>query len=143
MREQQFLEDIAAIHHFARKFFKGCSYTHEELNKTQINVLMAVGKNKDNTMTQISQEVGLEKGSFTSVVDSLIEKGYLERIRSEKDRRKISLQLTEEGKMLAYKAHAQMGHHMCDMFKGTDEETLEEIRKAVHTLADFARTFKD
>ena len=86
--DQQFLEDIGTVHHCMKQIMKPSHIGHEMygLNKTQAHVLALVARHSENTMTQISQEIGLMKGSFTTVVDSLIEKGYLERVRSELDR---------------------------------------------------------
>lgn len=141
MKDKEFLEDIAVLHQFIRQFFKTCGQlsSESELNSTQTKVLVAIAKNKENTMKMISEGVGLEKGSFTTVVDSLIERGYLERVRSEADRRKISLSLTEEGIKMAGILEQHMRSHVGELFHDANEETLQEVKNAVHILAQFAR----
>lgn len=141
MMDKGFFEDISVLHQFIRNFHKSCNPVEMkvDLNRTQAHVLMAVAKNNVNTMTKISEEVGLEKGSFTTVVDSLIQKGYLERIRSEEDRRKISLVLTTEGREVATMMQQHMGNQAGKMFHTTNKEDLEAIKQAVHVLAEFAR----
>lgn len=141
MNDKELLEDIAALHQFIRKVFKECSQIAPdyELNGTQVKVLLAVARNKENTMRMISESVGLEKGSFTTVVDSLIESGYLERVRSEADRRKISLRLTGEGIRMAIMLEQHMRHQMSQLFQNGDHKTLIEVKHAVHILAEFIR----
>ncbi|MGL4344773.1 MAG: MarR family winged helix-turn-helix transcriptional regulator [Cellulosilyticaceae bacterium] len=145
MKEQQFLDDVDVLHQFMRSFFKDCNGVgvYHDMNKTQINVLVAVAKYQDNTMSQISEEVGLEKGSFTTVVDSLIQKGYLQRVRSTKDRRKISLQMTCEGQEIAKMLVRHREEHIDRMFANCEACTLKAVKEAVHTLAEFAREFKE
>lgn len=145
MKEKAFLEDVEVLHQFMRNFFNHCNNEtlQYEINKTQINVLATVAKYRENTMTQISEEVGLEKGSFTTVVDSLIEKGYLERVRSTKDRRKISLELTQQGNEIAEAIHRHRQCHMHKIFEQSDEATLKSVKEAIHVLAEFARNFRE
>lgn len=143
MKDKVFLEDIQTIHQFMKHFFKQCSQLdgHEGLNRTQIGVLIAVSKNENSTMTEISQMVGLEKGSFTTVIDQLIEKGCIERKKCTQDRRKTLLVLTSEGKKLAQSAHTHMKEQTCKLFKTMNQEEFEEVKQAVHTLAAFVQKF--
>jgi DNA-binding MarR family transcriptional regulator len=64
-------------------------------------------------MSEIAAGLDITMGTLTIAVDRLIKKGYLERSRSETDRRIVNVNLTKRGK-LAYRIHEKF--HM-DMVK--------------------------
>lgn len=61
----------------------------------QILVMLA---EEDLSIGQISDGLGIAKPNITPLVDALRDEGYVERIRSEKDRRIVSVHLLEAGR---------------------------------------------
>lgn len=68
---------------------------------TQCAVIGEVGQAGRLTMNQLSERMSLARSTMTRVVDTLVRKGVLERVRDEQDRRVVGVQLTAEGKELA------------------------------------------
>ncbi|QFY13882.1 MarR family transcriptional regulator [Nonomuraea phyllanthi] len=64
----------------------------------------------------ISEELGLPSASTTRLIDRLEKAGYVRRVRGERDRRKVTVELVEDG-MAAYHAARE-----------TSERHLQEIR---------------
>lgn len=92
------------------------------INKTQERVLMMCHHHPNAQMSFLSREAGLEKGSFTTVIDSLERAGLVERTRDESDRRAIAVRLTAEGSRVASKIAA--------LFRSHAQRTLDRLGPA-------------
>jgi DNA-binding MarR family transcriptional regulator len=68
------------------------------LNKTQRKTLLILYSDEGMNMSRFCRILNLEKGSFTSVIDSLIEQDLVIRQRDNDDRRKIFIRLSKKGK---------------------------------------------
>lgn len=108
------------------------------INRTQEKVLMIIKRNNISTMTEISKKIGMEKGSFTTTTDHLIEKGLVERKRLKSDRRKISLQLTDKGNEIAEKMIRGMELHLQKKLSCFDHEEKEEFVNALKVISKCA-----
>lgn len=97
-----------------------------DLSITEIHTIEAVGLYGSKTMSEISAELEITMGTLTTAVDKLIKKGYMERSRSNTDRRIVNVNLTKRGK-LAYRIHEKFHLDMVQaiMLDFTPEE--EEI----------------
>ncbi len=71
-----------------------------KLNKTQQKTLLVLFSEKRLNMSTSCKILNMEKGSFTSVIDSLIQLQLVERQRDTEDRRKVHISLTEAGRKL-------------------------------------------
>lgn len=69
----------------------------EGLNDTHIKTLIIMKYAKEITMSQVSHRLDLVKGAFTPVANRLIKFRFIEKIKSEKDKRISYLVLTPEG----------------------------------------------
>lgn len=112
------------------------------INRTQAKVLMIVEKLQGATMTHLSHMAGLEKGSFTAVADRLIAIGFVERGRDPKDRRKIILQLTEEGRSVAHKIIAKVEAHIDKKVSQLNKTQRLELVHALEVMSQSAEILK-
>ncbi len=111
-----------------------------DLSITEIHTIEAVGLYGAKTMSEISAELEITMGTLTTAVDKLIRKGYLERSRSNTDRRIVNVNLTQRGK-LAYRIHEKF--HM-DMVKAImDDFTAEEEEILLNALRKLNGHLKD
>jgi DNA-binding MarR family transcriptional regulator len=88
-----------------RKLMHGVHHRNfsDGLNRTQHRTLFLLYNHGPSSMGEISLHLDLEKGSFTPVVSSLIEGGYVHRERDKKDRRRLMLSITGKGEKLVKK----------------------------------------
>lgn len=68
-----------------------------KLNHTHFKTMMILNFEGEKSMSVISDKVNLEKGSFTPVAHTLIELGFVEKLRDGEDKRIFSLKLTSKG----------------------------------------------
>lgn len=97
-----------------------------DLSIKEIHTIEQIGMYGSKIMSELAQAMKVTMGTLTITVDKLIKKGYLERRRSETDRRIVNVLLTKRGK-LAYRVHEKFHHDMVKAIvnRFTDEE--EEI----------------
>ncbi|EFD04684.1 MarR family winged helix-turn-helix transcriptional regulator [Peptostreptococcus anaerobius] len=84
-----YLEDI-------KKFI-----SDKNVNKTQLRALTFIKNYGAINMTELCNMLNIEKGSLTTMIDDLVEKGYVERVNDKKDRRRYIIVMTEAGDLLS------------------------------------------
>ena len=115
-------EDVNRIEEYAIK-----TGEFKDLSITEIHTLEAVGLYGSKTMSEIASELEITMGTLTTAIDKLIKKGYVERKRSNIDRRIVNVSLTNKGK-LAYRIHEKFHLYMVKAimndFNSQEEEVL-------------------
>lgn len=96
--------------------------TLKDLSITEIHTIDAINMYGSKTMSEIASELKITMGTLTIAINNLVKKAYVERMRSEMDRRVVLIKLTRKGK-LAYRIH-QKFHS--DMIKATIEGLTED-----------------
>jgi DNA-binding MarR family transcriptional regulator len=92
-------------------------FQREGLSATQfmtLNLLPAEGAGM--TLSELAARMNLGLATLAKTVDSLESRGMLRRTRSDQDRRKISISLTENGKVLQNAASREFRTHMAALF---------------------------
>lgn len=116
-----------------------------ELRKSQFNNLTiqemhainAISMYDHKTASEVAKELHLTPGTLTSTINRLAKKGYVERIRSDDDRRIVRLGLTRKGRV-EYRAHAAFHEKLVKKFlKGFNDEEVQVIYRALRNLEDF------
>lgn len=103
-----------------------------DLSITLMHTIEAVGLYGAKTMSEIASQLNITMGTLTIAVDKLIKKGYLERSRSDSDRRIVNVSLTRKGK-LAYRIHEKF--HM-DMVQAIMLDFTPEEEEALLSALD-------
>ena len=68
----------------------------KDISIKEMHTIDVIGKVPDVTPSQVSKELMVTLGTVTTSLNNLERKGYIERIRSEHDRRVVHLHLTKE-----------------------------------------------
>ncbi|KXU85249.1 MarR family transcriptional regulator [Caballeronia megalochromosomata] len=68
------------------------------LTSSQIGVMLMLASGRARTPLELSREMAYDSGSMTRMLDRLEKKGFVNRTRSEADRRIVELSLTERGR---------------------------------------------
>lgn len=66
------------------------------LTHTELHLIEAIGQDSL-TMNELSDKIGITMGTATVAVSKLTEKGFIARVRSNSDRRKVFVSLTPKG----------------------------------------------
>ena len=85
----------------------------KDLTNNDMHIIEAIGLGSGNNMSTIAKKLGITVGSLTTSMNSLVNKKYAVRHRSEEDRRIVNIQLTEKGEK-AYHHHANFHKKMVE-----------------------------
>lgn len=123
-----YLEDI--VEYFIFKVHDTNSFScPEDINKKEVSVIEVIGKKEPCTMSEVADGVNLAVSTLTGIIDTLVEKQYVIRERSQKDRRIVNVMLSKNGQKV-YKAHHDTHVMMSKSILGylEDNEQIEFIR---------------
>lgn len=67
-----------------------------DLSITEMHTIEAIGMYKKKTSSEVAKELSITVGTLTVAINNLVKKGYVERLRSEDDRRVVKLGLTKK-----------------------------------------------
>jgi len=106
------------------------------LSLTQDRLLLCIFDHNLVTMTELHMMTGLEKGSLTTIVDQLIEKGLVQRARDKGDRRKVFVSLTEAGQKQGAVRKEEIARFIQSRLKNLSAIQREEFTKAIKTIVE-------
>ena len=133
------LEEKAVITEEFKDLTNNDMHIIEAVGLTGENTMSAVGDG--NNMSTIAKKLGITVGSLTTSMNSLVNKKYAVRHRSEEDRRIVNIKLTEKGEK-AYHHHANFHKKMVEAVVETlDEEEIPVLTKALDNLYQFFKTY--
>lgn len=115
---------------------------YKDISNNDMHIIEAIGPGEDSTMSVVAKKLGITAGSLTTSVNSLVNKKYVVRERSETDRRVVYIRLTEKG-MKAYRHHEDFHMQMTDaVIKSLDEKEIPILLKTLEGLSTFFRGYK-
>lgn len=110
----------------------------KDITNNDMHIIEAVGMKKGDNMSSIARKLKITVGSLTTSMNSLVNKKYVTRERSEEDRRIVYIRLTEKGRK-AYKHHEEFHRQMTQAV--LDQLGEEETPVLVKTLKGLSRFF--
>ncbi len=105
-----------------------------QVSAPQLNCLMALFKNGPLPPSQIARYILVESSTVTGIIDRLEQKGFVKRIRSSQDRRKIFIELTDSGRTLASCAPPPIQLKLHDGLKKLNHQELDKILEVLNML---------
>jgi len=99
----------------------------EHLPGSQSYILFLLEKKGPLRMSEIAEILRLTPGAVTSSSDKLLEHDHLSRVRSEHDRRVVSLEITERGKQTLGDLRIKGRKAMKEIFKDLSDQELNQL----------------
>lgn len=117
------------MHTFMHDF---CSQNIQKLDlyKTQLQAIITLFHIGPCTMSRLGDALNLEKGSTTALIDSLVAKELVERVRDTEDRRRVLTGLTEAGRNTAITAMEEINIHFKNKTALLQEPEITSLKKA-------------
>ena len=117
-----------------------CTGDYKDVTANDMHVIEAIDMEEARNMSSVARSLGVTTGTLTIAVNSLVKKGYVERVRSEEDRRVVLVSLSEKGKK-AYLHHRQFHEQMIEaIVEELSEEEQAVLEKALVKLDRFFRS---
>ncbi len=132
-----YLEIEALLDKFYKTYYKieeiNLNQVIKCLTTTELHVIEAIGE-ESLTMNELSERLGITMGTASVAVNKLTDKYFIERNRSDDDRRKVYVQLSKKG-LLAYKYHGNFHSNILEKVT-TDipKEKLDTFLEVFQTI---------
>ena len=112
-----------------------------DISVNDMHILEAVGTEEPRSMSSVAKSLSVTVGTLTIAMNNLVKKGYVNRARSEEDRRVVLISLSEKGEKAYY--HHQKFHD--DMIQAImtdlDETQMDALTQALNKLRAFFRIY--
>lgn len=110
---------------------------YKEVTANDMHVMEAIGTDAPKNMSAVARTLMVTTGTLTISVNSLVKKGFVDRVRSEEDRRVVLVSLTEKGKK-AHEHHRLFHEHMIEsIVEQLTEEEKQVLEKALNNMNRF------
>lgn len=113
------------------------------LNYPAYNVLMMLYGSPDFACSpsDLAEASGEKKTNITRISDELLSQGFIERLPSQEDRRKVILRLTPQGQNVLESLQPTMWAGVDEMYKGFSAHDLQQLRQLLsQQLANTVRS---
>ena len=110
----------------------------KDITNTDMHIMEAIGLGEGNNMFSVAKKLNITVGTLTTAINNLVRKKYVERYRSDEDRRVVIIKLTDKG-IHAYHHHADYHHQMTQAI--LDKLTEDEIPVLMKTLDGLTEFF--
>ncbi|HFI0577869.1 TPA: MarR family winged helix-turn-helix transcriptional regulator [Streptococcus suis] len=113
-----------------------------DISIKEMHTIDEIGDKKGATPSDIARALMVTLGTVTTSLNNLERKGYIERMRSTKDRRVVHLYLTKKGR-LVYRLHQRFHNEMVKQITdGMDEAEYQVMKKGLYKLYNFLEDLK-
>lgn len=86
------------------------------------------------SLAELAAEEGISPPAMSGHVDRLERAGFLERVRSSDDRRRVGLRLTEDGERLMRRVRARRTTWLADRLRALEPDALDSVEAAIPAL---------
>ncbi|HFU4026025.1 TPA: MarR family winged helix-turn-helix transcriptional regulator [Streptococcus suis] len=113
-----------------------------DISIKEMHTIDVIGTIDGATPSDIARALMVTLGTVTTSLNNLERKGYIERVRSTKDRRVVHLYLTKKGR-LVYRLHQRFHNEMVKQITdGMDEAEYQVMKKGLYKLYNFLEGLK-
>lgn len=113
-----------------------------DISVKEMHTIDVIGTVPDATPSDVSRALMVTLGTVTTSLNNLERKGYIERIRSTKDRRVVHLHLIKKGRLI-YRLHKRFHNSMIrHVTEGMDEMEYQIMKKGLLKLHQFLEGLK-
>ena len=114
----------------------------KDISIKEMHTVDVIGNFSDVTPSFVSKELMVTLGTVTTCLNNLEGKGYIERIRSDQDRRVVYLHLTKKGR-LVHRLHKRFHKAMVEkIIDGMSPEEINVMGKGLTNLYQFLEDLK-
>lgn len=115
----------------------------KDISNNDMHIIEAIGINEPKNMSTVAKALKVTVGTLTIAINSLVKKGYVQRERSEADRRVVLISLRSKGKKAFYH-HMKFHQKMVEAtLQGIDKEETKVLIRALGNLSRYFKSYDD
>ena len=104
------------------------------ITSRQVTLLWLIRNRAGLSLRQLAAEERISAPALSGHVDRLVKAGLVERVRDGGDRRRVGLELTEEGARLLKRVRARRTTWLADRLRGLEPDEVAAIEAALEPL---------
>lgn len=105
-----------------------------DITLKDMHTIDAISMYSEKSASQVAKMIHLTPSAMTTAIDKLVDKGYVERRRSNTDRRVVRLGLTHKGRVV-YRAHQVFHRDLAhNLLKDMQPTEIAAVKRAIHNL---------
>ena len=134
---------MAKIHQLAGRIFtKKLKDYNIEINPAQGRIMFVLWRIDNISINELAKQTSLGKSTLTSMLDRLEKSGYIRRIPSKEDRRKIMIERTEKDKSFQ-KLYVDISKDMSSLyFRGFSKEEIRQFEDCLTRIFNNLKTYE-
>jgi len=138
---------LAKIHQLSGRIFaKKLKEYNIEINPAQGRIMFVLWQNDGISINELAKETSLGKSTLTSMLDRLEESGFIIRVPSKKDRRKILIERTDKDKSFQ-DLYVRVSQEMTKLwYSGFTKDEINDfehyLNRIFSNLMDFEKNLK-
>ena len=105
-----------------------------DLSMAQFRMLAFLDANQGTSLSDAASHIGLGLPSMSKLVDALVNRKLISRVTHGKDRRRICLTLTRQGKRELEEAHKYTQAYFADKLSELSDEEREHVSETMNLL---------
>lgn len=117
---------------------------NERLYPSEFHIIEAVGNNRANKVTELSQKFHITKGAVSQVVNKLHDKGFINKERNKDFGKEIVLSLSEKGQRafeIQNKMHKKMEKEFVSYLESFSPEQINSFVQILAKIEDYIDAF--
>ncbi|MDT2814798.1 MarR family winged helix-turn-helix transcriptional regulator [Vagococcus carniphilus] len=112
-----------------------------DLSIKEMHTIEAIGMGDNKTTGEVAKTLSVTVGTLTVAVNNLVKKGYVDRDRSDSDRRIVRLKLTNRGRLF-YRSHQHFHKQMVEAaLEDMAVEEKEALVRGLQSLHNFLKKY--
>ncbi|HHX74792.1 MAG TPA: winged helix DNA-binding protein [Firmicutes bacterium] len=137
--EQLFMELIPLYHKKLSIIFREDDEAKFRCHKNQKRAILLIAREKGVILSELGRFLDMRKGSLTSLIDSLVANGLVERRGDKNDRRKTLLYLTPAGEEYYHQLLAQTSKTYQRLFSRLSDMELDVFLQSLQAVVEGLR----
>lgn len=109
-----------------------------DVSRTELHAMTAIGTGRPKTMTHVANILEINVSTLTTTINKLVKKGYVERLRDDKDRRIVKIKLTARGVLAA---EAEENFRASIVKEAVSQVPADKLRYFVSAIDNINRFF--
>ena len=130
---------LKIVSNYMEKDMNNCLSDYN-ITRSQMGILIYIQvaecKNIEANQVDIEKEFNLKNPTVTGLINRLEEKGYIKRVRSDKDKRYNKLELTESGREILNKGKRKAEENEEKLLKILTEDEMRELKRILTKIVN-------